>query len=419
MRSVTSRIGRALHAARVATVVAGAASLAAGCAARSDDPVAAGHAAFRANRMEAADSAWTIALDARPGDAGLRAWRAEALRRMHRYDEAVREARAARGGAPGFAHTVLAACYDPVNSGWAEAGRDSCLAHLEAALDADPRECDAWLSIWKYAIADGDSAREREALRRVEAAGYFTPAALAYGAWQLAELPERAVLVTNGDMDTYPTVVLQGVRGVRPDVSVVNAALLGWTAYAARIPGRTGLALPPAVAAAVAEDRNAVEGPGGPEPISTAVLRDWRERAAAGSLGRPLAFAVTVHEAALGDPRDPGYRLCGPWWIVAGPGGDEAALRERFRRSVFGIEPEAFAGPFVSDADRSPVRRVTTPRLGHNLIAATWHWGEAALDAGDTEGARMAAARIEALARRLDAAPDVSEHLQLLRSGTR
>jgi tetratricopeptide (TPR) repeat protein len=417
LRRHSARGGRSLLAALGIAACGGL--LAAGCAGPREDAAAYAHAAYRANRLAEADSAFEAALRASPGDATLRAWRAETLRRLQRYEEAEREARVALSGAgaAGFAHTVLAACYDPVNTGWDRRDRDSCLTHLEAAVRVDPSEPEAWLSIWKYAVVTGDTAREREALRRVEAARYFTPAALEYGRWQLAELPERAVLITNGDMDTYPAVILQKVRGVRADVTVLNASLLHLGEYATTQARAAGLPVPPDVAAAIASGRFHVGPPGKEALFAHALLRSWRERAMSGTLGRPLAFAVTCMD--VDDLDDPALRLCGSFRLVA-PGDSAAAeAKERFRRAVFGIEPESFSGPWVSDADRSPIRRTTVGGLGENLIAATLMWGQAALDAGDREGARMAAERIEAIAKRLASAPDVSEHVRLLRSESR
>ena len=47
----------------------------------------------------------------------------------------------------------------------------------------------------------------------------------------LIGLPEGAVLVTNGDSDTFPPLALQAGMGLRPDVVVVNRILLNLPAY--------------------------------------------------------------------------------------------------------------------------------------------------------------------------------------------
>ncbi len=59
-------------------------------------------------------------------------------------------------------------------------------------------------------------------------------------AW-LAPLPAGAILVTGGDNDSFPLWYLQLVEGVRPDVAVITAPLLGADWYRAEVATRHGL----------------------------------------------------------------------------------------------------------------------------------------------------------------------------------
>ena len=56
-------------------------------------------------------------------------------------------------------------------------------------------------------------------------------------AW-LAPLPDRAVLVTGGDNDSFPLWYLQLVEGARPDITVITAPLLGADWYRAEVAAR-------------------------------------------------------------------------------------------------------------------------------------------------------------------------------------
>ncbi|MGQ0714038.1 MAG: protein O-mannosyl-transferase family [Gemmatimonadaceae bacterium] len=101
-------------------------------------------------------------------------------------------------------------------------------------------------------------------------------------AWLLPLAP-RTVLVTGGDNDSFPLWYLQLVEGVRPDVTIVTAPLLGAAWYRQEIARRTDLL--PRASAGGQGDR----------------LR--RLVAAAERLGRPVAISLTVdpeRRAAIG-----------------------------------------------------------------------------------------------------------------------
>jgi len=49
--------------------------------------------------------------------------------------------------------------------------------------------------------------------------GFLHQAALAYGRAELRTLPPDALLLTNGDMDTYPAQAVQVTEGFRTDVA--------------------------------------------------------------------------------------------------------------------------------------------------------------------------------------------------------
>jgi hypothetical protein len=133
----------------------------------------------------------------------------------------------------------------------------------------------------------------------------------------LASAPERALLFTAGDNDSYPLWYLQQVEGRRPDVTLVTISLLpaGW--YQDEIARRTGLRI---------RDEAPIAAHWQHEQVASQVAR------AARKAGRPVAAspALTAAERALlgGDWRLEGviYQSAG-----AGTGAVEPALVDEGR----------------------------------------------------------------------------------------
>ncbi len=155
-------------------------------------------------------------------------WLAETYRRLGKKQEAVNTARRALtlGPCSSFAHTVIAEASNPVIGEWAQASSDTTWFHLMKAIECDSTDAHPWLLVFGEAMHRGEPAMMRRSLRRLVETGFLTKAALAYGRWMLRALPENAILLTNGDMDTYPPCAVQEVEGFRKDVVIVNRGTL-------------------------------------------------------------------------------------------------------------------------------------------------------------------------------------------------
>jgi hypothetical protein len=91
----------------------------------------------------------------------------------------------------------------------------------------------------------------------------------------LASAPANAVLITGGDNDSFPAWYAQAVEGVRPDVTVVVAPLLGTEWYRAQLARRASLV----TQGEIAHTRSA-------STMIAAVAREARAR------GRPIAASI-------------------------------------------------------------------------------------------------------------------------------
>lgn len=315
--------------------------------AQEADPFESAKRTFLANDVGAAYAMFAAAVRARPGDAERRAWYADAARRLGEATTALSEAREALRLDPchGFAHEVLASLHSPQFQHLTETSDDSTMFHLREAVRCAPDEGSAWMSLWVQSFRLASATEERRALEGLKRSGMLTPAWLAHGSWMLRSAPPRAILLSVGDIDTYPAAIAQGVDSLRPDVALVNTSMLNLGYVVEHLRRRHGLPLPPDL------PKDSLEHAG------ERIVRYWRQEAAAGRLDRPLVILHTAGaEYAANGPGLP--KLAGPFWIISPPSRRaEDRMDERaIARSLALADPAAFGGAFVSPKDRSPIR---------------------------------------------------------------
>lgn len=270
-----------------------------GCTKPATDELGQALLLYRQNQLNEALPLFEQAVAKNQNNPEAHAWLAETHRRLGKKDEAVKMARRAIVLDPchSFAHTVLADACNPRYGVWEGAHSDSTWAHLQKAVACDSTDGNAWVSIWSESIRRGELPMMKRALRAVANTGFLTKAALSYGRWMLRHLPEQTLLVTNGDMDTYPALALQEVEGLRTDVAVVNRSLLNTTWYARFIRDHDKLSLP--FPDSQLDSLGAFKDPqGNLITVSDQILKAWLQQKANGGFSRPIAVSVTV---------DPGF----------------------------------------------------------------------------------------------------------------
>src|SRR5688572_9436335 len=318
--------------------------------------------AYFANRMDSAVALFQRAARDNPTDARRYAWWAEAALRSGSSAEARRAADAALriDACNAQAHWVRASLFMPRFAPTGQVNNDSTWTHLTAAITCDPTDGNAWSDVWKYAIMRGDTAMESRALSALVKTAFLTGAQVTYAEWLLRSLPPRAVLLTGGDLDTYGSLAVQVVKGVRPDVAVVNTVMLSAPWYSRPVLARHQLKYHPTSATDSA-------GTG-----QQRIVRWLRRSAVTGVLDRPVAFA-------LGAPLDTASRdgvlqLAGPYWLVVRPTTariNSTAIAE----SLSSASSMDWRGPGAALSDRSPSRRVlqSPPALLVSRVAVLEH----------------------------------------------
>ncbi len=326
---------------------------------------------FLSNDLDAAGPMLAGVAAREPGNADAHAWYAECLRRQSRHDGAYEEANAALAVAPdhAFAHTVLGDLFSPQLSSWERVDADSAWYHALMAVEANPADGNAWSSVWIQSMMRNNADLEHEAALAMIESGFLTPSVLAYNRWQLEHLPPDAILLTNGDMDTYPAVALQEKEGLREDVAVINLSLLNLPWYIRNRAAKYGLPLPfPDEELDQLKHYRDIDG--NMVPPGDQIVAGWIEMQRLRDLDRPLCAAVTLYR--LDFTRDAVGRMvyCGSYYEYMPRSLLKDADIGAIERSLSAVNPGDFAGPFASTIDRSPVRRSQTDKLAQNVTAA-------------------------------------------------
>lgn len=155
------------------------------------------------------------------------------------------------------------------------------------------------VTLWTMCFLLGETDEAAEHLRALLAKGGIEEPTLDFGYNILVSADSGAVVITNGDNDTYPPLALQAARGVRADVRIANRSLLNVGRYARAMLG--GAAGAPAILGdgeIAAIEKRAEEDPAG-GLLADRILAAVAEKVRRGTCPVPVYFALTVSPDAL------------------------------------------------------------------------------------------------------------------------
>ena len=317
------------------------------------------------NRLEEARTQFENAVDQHPNNARSHAWLGETYRRLGFKDEAIDAARDALRLDPcnTFGHSVIADASRTLHG-----SNEIAWSHLNEAISCDPLDGNVWVSIWGESVHRQDSTMWSRANRGLVESGFLTKAALDYGRWLLRTLPDSAILLTNGDMDTYPALAVQETEGLRPDVAVVERGLLDLSWGTRFIRDHQDVALPQPVDSLLASWTDRRDRYADRVTSSRQIINGWVREYIAGSFERPICLAVTVDEvfrtSLIGQ-----WQYGGPFWVVQRDPLVRIHDTTVVKASIDRIGIDDFEGPWVSEQDRSPVRVISTKQLAGTITS--------------------------------------------------
>ncbi len=98
--------------------------------------------------------------------------------------------------------------------------------HIEKAYEIDPTRTEIYPDLLTHALMNSNSVKVKEYSSLWFNSNTTSPNILNFGYNMLASCEDNSVLITNGDNDTYPPIIVQNHLGYKPNVKVLNIYLL-------------------------------------------------------------------------------------------------------------------------------------------------------------------------------------------------
>jgi tetratricopeptide (TPR) repeat protein len=357
-------------------------ALCGGCSPQSQDNLNEALKLYRQNKLDKALVYFEREVKQNKNNADAFAWLAETYRRLGQHQKAADAAwkALALNSNHSFAHTVLSDAYNPQYSSWKKTNYDTTWQHLLLAIESDPNDGNACLSLWIEAMRRGEDVYWKKALHSMVITKFLTPSVMAYNRWVLYNLPSNAILFTNGDMDTYPAVALQVVEGFRTDVAIVNTSLLNLPWYARFINRQYNVPLP-----FQDSELDLLKPKRGPHKTvltpSNQIIRGWFKQKEDNRLSRSIAIASTVDLKSLPSNIEYHLKMAGPfflWFPLRVDNPNDIAL---MKMNIENIHPLDFKGPYVAPEDHSPIRITSAVGLSGCVVRIVLDYAQILIDA--------------------------------------
>lgn len=118
----------------------------------------------------------------------------------------------------------------------------SRFSYLEKAYKSNPQYPELFEELVVYYELTGDIDKRNYFLKQLYDGHSFAPALFDFGYNILMSVEKNGILIVCGDNDTYPLWMLQTVKGIRNDVTVMNISLIGEENYRPMFLKRNGIA---------------------------------------------------------------------------------------------------------------------------------------------------------------------------------
>lgn len=111
----------------------------------------------------------------------------------------------------------------------------SQFSHLQKAYELKPDYSAMYDEMVAYYEITGNTQKKKEFCKKMEANNQWPAHAKNFAQNLLRSVPQNGILITHGELDTYPLFVVQDIVGERKDVKVISWELLHSEAYRKKI----------------------------------------------------------------------------------------------------------------------------------------------------------------------------------------
>jgi tetratricopeptide (TPR) repeat protein len=315
-----------------------------------------------------------------PNNVRALTWCAEAFRRIDSSETAIAYARRVLllDSCNPMALTTIADSYNPQFTPLGQSNYDSTWLYLNKAFNCDKYYGGMLTGLYFEAMRRNDSKYEKLALENLYKSGFFTTSTVAYNRWVLESLPPNCILITNGDMDTYPVIEIQQMENLRKDVTVINNSLLELPWYSAKIFKELNIPL-----VISKDERKILDDTTRVIHFADIAIPKIIKSLQSQKIERSLAFALTTEVYAAYSNN---LTFIGTGWLYTY--GKNITDYNAIEKNLRNIKIEDFIAPVISDQDKSPIRRNGSNGLKLNILYVAGKFIKHCKDEKETEKAK-------------------------------
>lgn len=312
-----------------------------------------------------------------------------------------------------FAHLILGKSLLPHYTETDTTKSDSSWSHYMLSIEYDSTNPNIWIEIWGESIRRQNYNYWKTSVKKLYETDFLTSAALEYGRWMLRTLPQNSILLTYGDMDTYPPQALQEVENFRKDVTIVEIGLLNLKWSLKFLRDYCNVPLPftnPEIddlSPVYENDEKAVS-------VADQLFFNWIKEIKSGEFKRPLIIAPSVAEEFYSKYKDY-ISFSGSHFIVNSKKVDNFLNMAKIEESLNGLTNSDFSGPWASDKDLSPIRTIYTKRIVKNISYSVMIYVKELIKNGETEKALRRLIWLEEFEKNTEIGPSFNKEIAELK----